>query len=973
MKIILSAAFAALLILVLQGCARNKEYTRGTGVYPGRPSEDFSPELVPGTTYRNIAGMRPVYQSSAYDYNLTSQLLTDGIITDTMPAFIKVFTNEGEVPKNEREWLLDNKRVSWMTVNGSEIFIQFELCGGAVPEPVDKISLTGSVEYIERKPRGWTFTCSGSDDGKNWTELSKFKGYGLPGNERPNPFANFRPRPGTRPMRNPFAGDTTMPRPSFTFTFQPLKPTRVINTSFEFNEPECYHMYRISLSAASADKWTFSDLDFYDNEEKLNMVPSHNFSSSWMSSGNQEEWIYVDLGTASPFDRIKLFWIRKPDNRTILLSEDAQSWKEITSLQDGSSLIDEIIPGKEVEAKSRYVKVLCSGADSNFVLSEIEVYGTGGLIVKPKEGPQIYENRIMLSGGEWKIMRSSLVSDSPEKISMPGYPCSGWFPATVPGTVLTSYKNAGAIPDPNYDDNQLLVSESFFNSDFWYRDEFAVPENFGGKLWLNFDGINWKADVFLNGTSAGRIEGAFIRGKFDVTKLVKPGEKNALAVLIHKNDNIGTVKEQTALSTDKNGGVLGGDNPTFHASVGWDWIPTIRGRNIGIWNDVSLCSSGQVLIEDPFIRTDLPLPDTSFADISIELKLKNTGTERISGQLTGKYGEIELRQEVTLGPSEAQIVRFNSGNHPGLHISNPKLWWPNGYGPQNLYDVTLAFATDGLVSDKVSFSSGIREMSFSEENMTLNMYINGRRFIGRGGNWGFSESNLAYRAREYDAAVAYHADMNFTMIRNWVGQTADDEFFEACDRHGIMVWQDFCLANPADGPDPFDPAMFLKNADDVIKRIRNHPSIAIYVGRNEGNPPRVIDTALMRMVKVLHPGLHYISNSAMGVVSGGGPYRALPVRDYYLLYDYNKFHSERGMPNVMTYESLSQTLRKEHLWPQNNYWGMHDYALESAQACASFNEMVNKGFGPVKDAKEFTDLAQWINYNGYRGMFEGRS
>jgi hypothetical protein len=253
------------------------------------------------------------------------------------------------------------------------------------------------------------------------------------------------------------------------------------------------------------------------------------------------------------------------------------------------------------------------------------------------------------------------------------------------------------------------------------------------------------------------------------------------------------------------------------------------------------------------------------------------------------------------------------------------------------------------------------------------MYINGRRFIGRGGNWGFPESNLAYRGREYDEAVAYHADMNFTMIRNWVGQTADDEFFEACDRHGIMVWQDFCLANPVDGPDPSDPKMFIDNAEDLIKRIRNHPSIGIYVGRNEGNPPVVIDTALRGLIARLHPGLHYISNSAMGVVSGGGPYGALPVRDYFLLYGFNKFHSERGMPNVMTWESLKQTLPDSSLWPQNSLWGFHDYTLLSAQACATFNQMVEKGFGPAKDAKEFTELAQWINYNGYRGMFEGRS
>jgi hypothetical protein len=221
--------------------------------------------------------------------------------------------------------------------------------------------------------------------------------------------------------------------------------------------------------------------------------------------------------------------------------------------------------------------------------------------------------------------------------------------------------------------------------------------------------------------------------------------------------------------------------------------------------------------------------------------------------------------------------------------------------------------------------------------------------------------------------LAYHADMNFTMIRNWVGQTGDDEFYEACDRHGIMVWQDFWLANPADGPDPYDPEMFMENAKDMVKRIRNHPSIAIYVGRNEGNPPEVLDTALRAMIPEIHPGIHYISHSSFGVVSGGGPYRALPVRDYYLLYGWNKLHSERGMPNVMTFESLKQTLPESALWPQNNMWGLHDYCLEGAQGAASFNEMIEKGFGPADNAKEFTELAQWINYNGYRGMFEGRS
>ncbi len=240
--------------------------------------------------------------------------------------------------------------------------------------------------------------------------------------------------------------------------------------------------------------------------------------------------------------------------------------------------------------------------------------GKGGLVASPKPSPKISDNRMDLIGGNWKIQRASEVSATGETISKSGFESKNWVVATVPGTALVSYWNAGALPDPNYSDNQLMISESFFNSDFWYRNEFEVPASFNGEqLFLNFDGINWKADIFVNGTKTGRIEGAFTLGKFDVTDLIVPGQKNTIAVLIVKNENPGNIKEQTAISPDKNGGILGGDNPTFHASVGWDWIPTIRGRNIGIWNDVFLTTTGSVTIEDPFVSTDLPFAQFNFS------------------------------------------------------------------------------------------------------------------------------------------------------------------------------------------------------------------------------------------------------------------------------------------------------------------------------------------------------------------------
>jgi hypothetical protein len=979
------------LFILMSGCKQRAEYyTRGVGIYPGNPAEDFSPTLVvDNENYRNLAKLRPAYHSSSYDYNLTAQLITDGIIITEMPDYVSLSTNQGVLPKNEREWLLDHNSITAVSIAGTDIWIQLELNQGTDITGITKLTLNGSLTYSDKKPGGWQFICSGSNDGVNWDELGKVKGAGLPGQERPDPFARFFPNQapkGSGSARkkpsNPFAGfmagpygnDSTAPRPSSAFHFRMPEKERLINPSFAFKNPVNYHFYRVSLSALCAENWDFGDLDFYKNETRLKLAPSHRFKSAWMSAGTGEEWVYVDLGVSSTFDHIKLHWINKATKGSIQVSGDAKNWSNLIALPGNEGLVDDIALSEK--ANGRFVRVLMTEAASTkkYVLSELEVFGKGGMVAKPKASPAIANNRMYLIGGNWKIQRASEVLSTGESISQTGFVNNDWVVATVPGTALVSYWNAGALPDPNFGDNQLMISESFFNDDFWYRNEFEVPSDFTGeRMFLNFDGINWKADVFVNGKKTGRIEGAFIRGKFDVTDLIKPGQKNTIAVLIVKNDNIGVIKEQTATSADKNGGILGADNPTYHASIGWDWIPTIRGRDIGIWNDVFLNVSGAVTIEDPFVTTDLALPDTTAADITIEVTLRNHKTEAITGTLTGKYGDIKFEQEVSLEPAASKVVKLNPSTHPSLHIKNPKLWWPKGYGEPNLYDVELVFKTADGVSDKTTFKSGVREMAFDETNQILNLYINGRRFIGRGGNWGFPESNLNYRGREYDVAVAYHADMNFTMIRNWVGQTGDDEFFEACDRHGIMVWQDFWLANPADGPDPYNPEMFMENAKDVVKRIRNHPSIAIYVGRNEGNPPEVLDTALRAMIAEIHPGIHYISNSSMGVVSGGGPYRALPVRDYFLLYGFNKFHSERGMPNVMTYESLKQTLPESALWPQNSQWGMHDYCLESAQSAASFNQMIEKGFGSAKSAKEFTELAQWVNYNGYRGMFEGRS
>ncbi|MBQ7527768.1 MAG: beta-glycosidase, partial [Bacteroidaceae bacterium] len=483
--------------------------------------------------------------------------------------------------------------------------------------------------------------------------------------------------------------------------------------------------------------------------------------------------------------------------------------------------------------------------------------------------------------------------------------------------------------------------------------------------WLNFDGINWKANVFLNGQSLGRIEGAFMRGKFNVTGLLRKG-KNYLAVEILCNNHFAAIKEKDENTTQYNGGILGADNPTFHASVGWDWITTVRGREAGIWNEVYLTTTGNVTVSDPYVQTKIA-EDRKTVSVQPSVFVHNNGYESVRGTLSGYIGDVRFERVITLPANTEQEIVFTPEQFPQLTSSDFRLWWPNGYGDPYLYDAGFTFEGEGI-----TYKAGLREMTYVDSKDSLRIYVNGRRFIPLGGNWGFDEHNLLYRSREYDIAVGYHRDMNFTMIRNWVGQIGDEAFYEACDRHGIMIWQDFWLANPADGPAPYDDVLFLNNAYDYTRRMRSHASIGIYCGRNEGFPPEAIDRKLRQYVYRLAPGMEYISHSSSEGVSGGGPYRALSMKEYFEKQS-GKIHSERGMPNVMNIESLHRTFSPDALWPQSRQWGQHDFTLQGAQRASEFNRLVQEGFGEASSADEFSRWAQLINYNGYRAMFESTS
>ena len=931
--------------------------TRGVGIYPGAPEEDFSPTLVPDTSgaLRNLALLRPAFHSSSYDYNLTAQLITDGIIDTKLPTWMATVVNGEILPKYERETMVNHFPAAAVELTGAKPVVEFHLGGGTVVPQVDRIDLFVVVPQ-GITPANLQFTISASADGHTFKQVGSTRG------------------------ADPLAPENYPPDLSH--------GAHLLAPSIHFAEPGRFRYYRIELGMvdtagnthanAPGITWRLGAVGFFHGQERVEIGGPYSFTSAWKSAGFGEEWVYVDLGGSFSFDRVALHWIAPAAEGKLQVSDDAQHWRDVQVLPPLSSdLVNDM--NLTSPAHGRYVRVLMTrpATEHGYILSEMEVFGRGGFTVKPKAAPAVRaDGRLTLAGDRWRLHRAeaSAQSETGEALSVTGFDDKYWIPATVPGTILTSYQNIEAIPDPNYGQNQLHISDSYFYSDFWYRTEFTAPANKpDGVAWLNLDGINWKADVYLNGAKLGHIDGGFMRGRFDVTGKLQAGKPNALAIRVFKNDTPGSCKQKTYESTGKNGGALGADNPTYHASIGWDWIPTVRGRNTGIWSDVYLSQTGVVTLEDPLVTSTLPLPDTSHADVTLEVFAVNHSAKPTSATLHGRFGDLAFEQRISLAANESKVIKLSPSTHHQLRIHEPQLWWPVGYGDPHLYDVELRLeGKRGELHDRKQFKAGIRQMTADENDGNLHMFINGRRFIARGGNWGFGEVQLRYRAREYDTAVRYHCEMNFTMIRDWVGQIGDDAFYEACDRHGVVVWQDFWLANPWDGPVPNDDAMFLANSRDYIRRIRSHPSIGLYCGRNEWFPPATLQAGIKALLAELHPDIHYIGSSADGPVSGHGPYHALTSPDYFRTAD-AKLHSEIGSPCIPPMESVQAMMPESHIWPQGLDWGLHDFTLEGAQGGTAFRTLITENYGGANSGEEWIALAQFVNYEAYRAIFEAQS
>ncbi len=670
---------------------------------------------------------------------------------------------------------------------------------------------------------------------------------------------------------------------------------------------------------------------------------------------------------------------------------------------------------------------------------------------------------------DWYLAPAPTVHADGGQISRTGFSNKGWWRATVPGTVLTTMVDRGVYPDPYYGLNEIAIPESLNKQDYWYRVEFDAPANFSQKqLALNFLGINYKAEVWLNGTRLGEVKGAFIRGVFDVSHAIHAGEANALAVKISPPPHPGFGEEQSIKAgPGTNGGVLAIDGPTFFASEGWDWMPAIRDRDSGIWQPVTITATDAVKIGDAQVITTLPLPDTNFADVAITVPVSNQSNAIVHGTLTAEFENVSVQKDVVLAPGDSDIT-FSPAEFAKLHVEHPRLWWPNGYGSPELYHLKLSFTQNGAISDVKHLRFGIREVTYelsvmdssghvrrieyspttaylhqqhvldvshegirsvpgadppsqkpddagfialkalasqagisvaaptksekdfwhswvisfapggdtspaiAASNHTgaapyLVIKVNGVRIACRGGNWGLDDMMKRVSRSRLEPYFRLSREANTNMIRNWTGENEEEVFYDLADEYGMLVWNDFWESNQDHTLPAEDTDLFLRNARDTILRFRNHPSIVVWCGRNEGVPQPVLNEGLDALIRELDGTRYYSPGSNHIELQDSGPYSYTDARRYYTEINHG-FSVETGTASIPTLETLQRYIPQADQWPINDVWAYHDFVPNKARP---FLQAMQSEFGAATSLEDFERKAQMLNYTSHRAIFEG--
>lgn len=590
------------------------------------------------------------------------------------------------------------------------------------------------------------------------------------------------------------------------------------------------------------------------------------------------------------------------------------------------------------------------------------------------------DRRVDLADG-WRIESSAKAGAAGDAVSRAGFDASSWTPARVPATVIAAQVAAGKFGDPFAGMNlraipgtSYPVSENFANlpipadspyaSSWWYRTEFASPPAApGGRVWLRFDGINYRANVWLNGrelADAADVAGTYRTYAFDVTDALARGGANALAV-------------EVFAPTERD------------LAITWvDWNPMPADKGMGVWRPVYLTTSGPVTVEHPTVETKFADDTLARADLTVVAEVRNATGAPVEGVLAGRCGGIPLRQSVTLAAGESKTVTFAPDAYPALRVSRPKLWWPAPLGPQNLETVELTFTANGRASDTARARYGVREITAElTPNKSLLFKVNRKPILIRGAGWApdmFLRQPSPERLR---AELRYVREMNLNTVR-LEGKLETDAFYDLCDEQGILVMSGWCCCSAWEEWDkwrPEDLAVATASLRSQILRMRSHPSMLVWLNGSDNPPLAEVEKAYIAELRRASWPNPYVSSATATptTVTGesgvkmNGPYDY--VAPSYWLRDVNHggafgFATEVGPgPAIPTRGSLERMLGKDHLWPVDDVWAFHAGGGDF-KTLDAFDRALAGSYGEATGLDDYLAKAQAMAYDGERAMFE---
>ncbi|MFA4943408.1 MAG: glycoside hydrolase family 2 protein [Lentisphaeria bacterium] len=394
-----------------------------------------------------------------------------------------------------------------------------------------------------------------------------------------------------------------------------------------------------------------------------------------------------------------------------------------------------------------------------------------------------------------------------------------WLAAAVPGCVHKDLRRHDLIPDPFYGRNEELL-QWIGEEDWTYRCRFRVPRGWLEQehMELCFDGLDTVAEVSLNGKVILRSENMFHEHRLEVKPLLSAGVNELLVRFASAEKYIRAYRTEFTPPNQVNDPV--GNSVRIRkqpCQFGWDWGPRLV--TAGVWKPVRLEAWSGNRFRSVNV-TQRHLSGTVVVEVAAACAKPRAGTVR--GRL--------LWQGAT-------VAEMQGGE---LAVANPRLWWPNGQGGQPLYDLELELVHEGRILDRWTRRLGLREILLDQSpdpagGNHFRFLVNGRSVFGKGANWIPAHSFVAGLARpDYEPLLRSAAAANMNMLRAWGGGIyEDDSFYDLCDELGLMVWQDFMFACTLYPADPAFVKSVEKEADDQVRRLHTHPSIALWCGNNE--------------------------------------------------------------------------------------------------------------------------------------------